>query len=100
MLSFAYQRALIAWRAHLLVRQAHVRLVRLHVVGRDRLELGRRDRLDEPARVNIGQTAATHSLSTGSSSSISAQAMKRLRSVLLIEPIGLMSADEQSYLVR
>lgn len=37
---------------------------------------------------------------TGREKEVCAWAMKRLRSVLEMPPMGLMSAEEQSYLVR
>lgn len=41
----------------------------------------------------------THSSRMGSSKALPAQAMKRFRSTFETEPIGLMSAAEQSYFV-
>lgn len=95
----------------LLVRHAHVDLVRLDIVFRDRFELGRRSRVDEPAGGDNGEKKAgierkmalfrkTHSCKTGSSNASLAQLMKRFKSTLEMDPIGLMSADEQSYLVK
>lgn len=102
----------------LLVRHAHVDLVRLDIVFRDRFELGRRSRVDEPARGRKGERERTvrrkagvegkmasflektHSCKTGSSNASLAQLMKRFKSTLEMDPIGLMSADEQSYLVK
>lgn len=43
---------------------------------------------------------ATHSPSIGNSKATSAKAMNRLRSVFEMAPMGLISALEQSYLVR
>lgn len=42
-------------------------------------------------------TAVKNSWRHGKLKFVSAQAMKRFRSLLSIDPIGLMSAEEQSY---
>lgn len=44
--------------------------------------------------------ASMKSLRMGISKSSDAQAINRFRSTLLMDPIGLISADEQSYFVR
>lgn len=80
-------------------------LISLDVSLSDRLELSGGHGVEEACynvsvAVQHSRRNITHSVKIGRSKASRAYAMNFFRSVLLIAPMGLTSADEQSYLVK
>ena len=81
----------------LVIRHSHIDFIRLYVVLSNWLEFGGWRGVKEPAEPQYKslqrfKCRVAYSVTTGSSNASRAYAMNFLRSVLLIAPIGLISA--------
>ena len=101
--SFPYQPGGFSINRCVTCRTTYSYLVRLHIGLGDGLEFSGGDSIQEAANAVSSArkySTVTYLLRTGRLKARAAYAINFFKSVLLIPPIGLISAEEQSYLVR